>query len=190
VFTKLKLTQVSIILSPTSIFNSPFATFVAMALSLPDLPVELINHALNFIPSEENAIIPVRENCRALALKTTEIFAREYFSWGSWRLTRRAVSALTGISKNKFLNPTLKHITLFRYINEYEPDWRYSLAKGIDIKELGQSLQTLANLRSLYLANFNFRGSENFLSDLLATLSLPLITDFGLLKILVHAGDL
>jgi hypothetical protein len=162
-----------------------------MVLSLPDLPVELIKHTLNFIPSEENAIIPVRETCRALALKTTEIFARKYFSRGSWRLTRRTVSALTGISKNKFLNPTLKHITLFRYVNEYqESDSRYSLAKGIDIKELGQGLQTLTNLRSLYLADFNFRGSKNFLGRLLTTLSLPSITDFGLSKVLVHADGL
>jgi hypothetical protein len=190
VFTKLKLTQVSIILSPTSIFNSLFATFVAMALSLPDLPVELIYRTLNFIPSKENAIIQVHETCRALALKTTELFARKYFSSGSWRLTQRTVSALTGISKNKYLNPTLKHITLFRYTNEYEYDLRYSLAKGIDIKELGQSLQTLANLRSLTLADFNFRGSEKFLGDLLAALSLPLITDFRLLKVVVHASNI
>jgi hypothetical protein len=162
-----------------------------MVLSLPGLPVELIERTLNFIPSEENAIIPVRETCRALALKTTEIFARKYFSQGSWRLTRRTVSAIIGISKNKFLNPTLEHITLFRYVNEYqESDSRYSLAKGIDIRELGQGLQTLANLRSLYLADFNFRGSKRFLGDLLATLSLPSITDFGLSKILVHADSL
>ena len=161
-----------------------------MALSLPDLPVELIHRTLNFIPSKENAIIQVHETCRALALKTTELFAREYFSSGSWRLTQRNVSALAGISKNKYLNPTLKHITLFRYTNEYEYDLRYSLAKGIDIKELGQSLQTLANLRSLTLANFNFRGSEKFLGNLLATLSLPLITDFELSKILAHANNI
>ena len=189
-FTKLKLTQVSTILSPTPIFNSLFATFVAMVLSLPDLPVELLNHALNFIPSKENAIISVRETCRTLALKTTEIFARKYFSRVSWRLTRRTVSALTRISKNKYLNPAVTHIILFRYINKYEPKSRYSLAKGIDIKELGQSLQTLANLRSLCLADFNFKGSENFLSDLLATLSLPSITHFELSKILAHASNL
>jgi len=161
-----------------------------MALSLPDLPVELIYRILNFIPSKENAIIQVHETCRALALKTTEPFARKYFSSGSWRLTRRTVSALTGISKNKYLNPALKDITLFRYTNEYEYGLRYSLAKGIDVKELGQSLQTLANLRSLNLADFNFKGSQNFLGDLLATLSLPSITDFGLLKVLVHASDI
>ena len=161
-----------------------------MVLSLPDLSVELIEHTLNFIPIKENAIIPVRETCKALALKTTEIFAREYFSSGSWRLTRRNVSALTGISKNEFLNPTLEHITLFRYVNEHQSGSRYSLAKGIDIKELGQGLQTLANLRSLHLANFNFEGSENFLGDLLATLSLPSITDFELSKVLVHADGL
>ena len=38
--------------------------------------------------------------------------------------------------------------------------------------------------------SFNFRGSEKFLGDLLATLSLPSITDFKLSKILVHSGDL
>ncbi|OCK95587.1 uncharacterized protein K441DRAFT_658295 [Cenococcum geophilum 1.58] len=161
-----------------------------MALSLPDLPVNLIYRILNFIPSKENAIIQVHETCRALALKTTELFARNYFSSGSWRLTRRTVSALTGISKHKYLNPALKDITLFRYTNEYEDGLRYSLAEGIDIKELGQSLQTLANLRSLNLADFNFRDTEKFLGDLLATLSLPSITDFGLLKVLVHASDI
>jgi hypothetical protein len=77
-FTKLKLTQVSIILSPASIFNSLFATFVVMALSLPDLSVELIYRVFNFIPNEENEIISVRGTCRALALITTEIFARKY----------------------------------------------------------------------------------------------------------------
>ena len=161
-----------------------------MALSLPDLPVELIYHIFNFIPSEEYAIISVRETCRALALKTAEIFAREYPPPGSWPLTRRTVSALTGISKNKFLNPTLEHVTLFRYINKYEHGSKCSLTKGINIKELGQSLQILANLRSLHLADFNFRGSENFLTDLLATLSLPLITDFKLSKILAHTPGL
>ena len=192
-FTKLKLTQVSIILSPTSIFNSLVATFVVIGLSLLDPPVELIYRVFNFIPDEENEIISVRETCRALALITTEIFARKYFLRGSWRLTPRAVSALTGISKNKILNPTLKHITLFRYTNEYEygsRDSGCSLAKGIDIKKLGQSLQTLANLRSLHLAKFDFIISENFLGGLLAALSLPLITDFHLSEILVHAGDL
>jgi hypothetical protein len=179
-----------IVLSPTSIFNALFATFIAMALSLPDLPVELIYHTLNFIPSEEYAIISVRGTCRALALKTAEIFAREYPPPGSWPLTRRTVSALTGISKNKYLNPGLERVTLFRYINKYEHGLKCSLAKGINIKELGQSLQILANLRSLCLADFNFRGSENFLSDLLATLSLPLITDFELSRILAHARGL
>ena len=161
-----------------------------MALSLPDLPVELIYHIFNFIPSEEYAIISVRETCRALALKTAEIFAREYPPPGSWPLTRRTVSALTGISKNKFLNPALEHVTLFRYINKYEYSSKCSLTKGINIKELGQSLQILVNLRSLCLADFNFRGSEKFLADLLATLSLPLITDFKLSKILIHACGL
>ena len=161
-----------------------------MATSLPDLPVELIYHTLNFIPSEEYAVISVRGTCRALALKTAEIFVREYPPPGSWPLTRRTVSALTGISKNKYLNPALERVTLFRYINKYEHGLKCSLAKGINIKELGQSLQILANLRSLCLADFNFRGSENFLSDLFATLSLPLITDFELSKILAHARDL
>jgi hypothetical protein len=92
--------------------------------------------------------------------------------------------------EEQILNPALERVTLFRYINKYEYGSKCSLAKGIDIKELGQSLQILANLRSLCLADFNFRGSENFLGDLLATLSLPLITDFELSKILVHAGDL
>jgi len=162
-----------------------------MAASLPDLPVEIIKHIFDFIPRKEHAIISVRETCKALALKTTEIFAREYFPSGSWRLTRRAVSAITGISKNEFLNPTLKRITLFRYVNQYEKSKsRYSLAKGIDIKELRQGLQTLANLRSLCLANFDFEGSENFLGDLLATLSLPSITEFKLSNILAHADDL
>ena len=188
-FTQLKLTQVSIILSPTSILNNLFATFVAMAVSLPDLPVELIYHILNFIPSKENAIIRVRETCRALAFKTTELFTKKYFSSGSWPLTRRTVLALTGISKNKFLNPTLKNMILFRYNNKYKCGSRYSLAEGIDIKELSQSLQILANLRSLNLADFNFKGPENFLGDLLATLSLPSITRFRLSKITTHAGN-
>ena len=188
VFTKLKLTQVSIILSPTSHIQQP--TFVVMALSLLDLPAELICRIFNFIPSDENAIIPIRKTCRALALITTEIFARKYFSLGSWRLTPRAVSALTGISKNKVLNPTLKYIALFQYTSKYQKYDPGSLAKGIDIKELGQSLQTLANLRSFHLAKFNFRGSEKFLGDLLATLSLPSITNFYLSDILAHAGDL
>jgi hypothetical protein len=48
----------------------------------------------------------------------------------------------------------------------------------------------LANLRSLHLAKFDFICFENFLSGLLATLSLPLITDFRLSEIRVHAGDL
>lgn len=160
-----------------------------MALSLPDLSVELIHRVFNFIPNEENEIISVRETCRALALKTTEIFAWKYFLRGSWRLTPRAVSALTGISKNKILNPTLKHVTLFRYTNEYEYGSGasgYSLAKRIDIKKLGQSLQTLANLRSLHLAKFDFIGFENFLGGL----SLPLITDFRLSEIVVHASNL
>lgn len=161
-----------------------------MALSLPDLPVELIYHTLSFIPSEEYAIISVRETCRALALKTAEIFAREYPPPCSWPLTRRTVLALTGISKNKYLNPALERVTLFQYINKYEYGSKGSLAKGINIKELSQSLQILTNLRSLCLADFNFRGSEKFLSDLLATLSLPLITDFELLKILAHACGL
>ncbi|OCK99504.1 uncharacterized protein K441DRAFT_217341 [Cenococcum geophilum 1.58] len=162
-----------------------------MALSLPDLPVELINHTLNFIPSKKNAIIQVRETCRALALNTTGIFARECFSSGSWPLTQRTISALTGISKNKFLNPALKEIILFRYTNKYQKsDSRYSMAKGIDIKELGQSLQTLTNLRSLHLADFNFIGFEKFVGGLLATLSLPLITDFRLSEINIHASDL
>ena len=161
-----------------------------MALSLPDLPVELINYVLNFIPSKVNAIIPIRETCRDLASKTTEIFAREYFSSGSWPVTRRNVSALTGISKNIFLNLALERVTLFRYINKYEYGSKYSLAKGIDVKELGQSLTALANLRSLCLADFNFRGSDDFLGDLLATLSLPSITDFKLSKALVHARGL
>ena len=161
-----------------------------MALSLPDLPVELIYHTLSFIPSEEYAIISVRKTCRALALKTAEIFAREYPPPGSWPLTRRTVSALTGISKNKFLNPALEHVTLFRYINKYEDGSKCSLTKGINIKELGQSLQILTNLRSLYLADFNFSGSEKFLADLLATLSLPLITDFKLSNILAHTRGL
>ncbi|OCK90928.1 uncharacterized protein K441DRAFT_679976 [Cenococcum geophilum 1.58] len=164
-----------------------------MAPSLPDLPVELINLTLSFIPKEEIAIIPVRKACRALASKTMEIFAREYFSLGSWCLRPGAVSALTGISKNKFLNPTLEDITLFRYTNEYEygsEDSGLSLARRVDIKELGQSLQTLANLRSLCLADFGFRGFEKFLGDLLATLSLPSITDFKLLEIILHSCDL
>ena len=161
-----------------------------MATSLPDLPVELIYHTLNFIPSEEYAIISLRGTCRALALKTAEIFAREYPPPDSWPLTRRTVSALTGISKNQYLNPALERVTLFRYINKYEHGLKCSLARGINIKELGQSLQILANLRSLCLADFNFRGSEKFLSDLLATLSLPLITDFELSKILAHARGL
>ena len=177
-------------MSPTSIFNTLFATFIAMALSLPDLPVELIYHTLNFIPSKEYAIISVRGTCRALALKTAEIFAREYPPPGSWPITRRTVSALTGISQNKFLNPALERVTLFRYINKYEHGSKCSLTKGINIKELGQSLQILANLRSLCLADFNCRGSEKFLGDLLATLSLPLITDFELSNILVHARGL
>lgn len=161
-----------------------------MALSLPDLPMELIYHTLNFIPSKEYAIISVRGTCRALALKTAEIFAREYPPPGSWPITRRTVSALTGISQNKFLNPALERVTLFRYINKYEHGSKCSLTKGINIKELGQSLQILVNLRSLCLADFNCRGSENFLGDLLATLSLPLITDFELSNILVHARGL
>ncbi|OCK89746.1 uncharacterized protein K441DRAFT_699714, partial [Cenococcum geophilum 1.58] len=161
-----------------------------MALSLPDLPVELIYHTLNFIPSEEYAIISVRGTCRALALKTAEIFAREYPPPSSWPLTRRTVSALTGISQNKFLNLALERVTLFRYINKYEDGSKCSLPKGINIKELGQSLQILANLRSLCLADFDFGGSENFLADLLATLSLPLITDFELSEILIHACGL
>ena len=178
-------------MSPTLIFNSLFATFVAMTTSLPGLPAEIIKYIFDFIPRKEHAIISVRETCKALALKTTEIFAREYFPSGSWRLTRRAVSAITGISKNEFLNPTLKRITLFRYVNQYEEsNSRYSLAKGIDIKELCQGLQTLANLRSLCLANFDVPGSENFLGDLLATLSLPSITEFKLSNIVAHADDL
>jgi hypothetical protein len=82
-----------------------------MAPSLPDLPSEVIVRILNFIPSDENAIIQVRETCRNLAFKTKEMFARQYFIVGSWRLTRRAVSALAGISKDEFLNPTLEHGT-------------------------------------------------------------------------------
>ena len=188
-FTKLKLTQVSIILSPKSIFNSLFATFVVMALSLPDLPVELIYRIFNFSPNKKT-VIRVRRTCRALALKTTEIFARKYFSLGSWRLTPRAVSALTGISKNKFLNPNLKNISLFQYTSGYQKYDPGSLPEDINIKELSQSLQTLANLRSFHLAKFNFRGSENFIGGLLTTLSLPLITKFRLSEIPVHAGDL
>ena len=133
----------------------------------------------------------VRKTCRALALKTTEIFAREYFLEILWRLTLRAVSVLTEISKNRFLNPTLECVTLYQYANKYNlGDLGCSLTKRVNIKELSQSLQTLANLRLLHLANFNFRGSENFLANLLTTLSLPLITDFKLTKIPVHSGNL
>ena len=178
-------------MSPTSIFNNLSVTFVAMAVSLPDLPVELIYRIFNFIPSEEDAIIQVRETCRALAFKTTELFARQYFSSSSWPVTRRTVSALTRISKNKFLNPALKDITLFRYTDKYQKSKsRYSTAKGIDIKELSRSLRTLTNLRSLHLADFDFIRIEKFVSGLLATLSLPSITDFGLLRINIYASDL
>ena len=64
------------------------------------------------------------------------------------------------------------------------------MAKGINIKELGQSLRTLTNLRSLHLADFNFIGFNKFIGGLLATLSLPLITDFGLSEINIYASDL
>jgi len=60
--------------------------------------MEIIERILNFIPEKNYEIIAVRETCNAMALITTQIFAKEYFSSGSWRLTRRAVSALTGIS--------------------------------------------------------------------------------------------
>jgi len=61
--------------------------------------------------------------------------------------------------------------------------------KGWIAKNWVRPYKTLANLRVLWLANFNIEGFENFLGNLLSTVWLPSITVFRLTKTLIHAGD-
>jgi hypothetical protein len=129
-------------------------TLLAAMVTLNDLPVELVDHVIDYLPCQDS-LLHLRLVSRALCLKTSRNFSKTYFSASHWRLGSSAVRAITHFSKQPEVVANLISITLQAPLRNrpYENIWT---AKGIDPERLAKSISRFTQLRVLSLNHFGF----------------------------------
>lgn len=123
-----------------------------MASSLSDLPLELINRIVDYLPNRD-ALLQLRQTSKCLCAKTLEQFSKAYFATSFWTLGGSNTRAICHFATRPLVVAHLASITLEAPTRDrtYDDFWK---AKKIDPASLATALNRFTYLRSLKLEGF------------------------------------
>ncbi|KAF2425345.1 hypothetical protein EJ08DRAFT_402860 [Tothia fuscella] len=175
-------------LHPKATSRRPKAGTINMTATIDDLPIELVDRILFYMPNHDN-ILQLRCVNRDLASKTSRSFAKAYFAESTWNVNGRTIRALGKLSKTTSI---CFHMTSVHLVGPTESAKKYEnflLAKGLDAAKLRIALRALPSLSILKFENFEYKDSHTFFRKLLVNLPLATLTTFHLEKVTVSAAS-
>ncbi|QDS70083.1 hypothetical protein FKW77_004828 [Venturia effusa] len=128
-----------------------------MTKTLSDLPLETIEHIVDYLPNRD-ALLYLRQSSKDLCAKTLRQFSKVYFTNVEWRLNASNARAICHFSTRPLVVEHLASIELTAPASggrSYDNFWK---AKNINLTDLATALSRFSHLRDLKLVGF---GSGN-----------------------------
>jgi hypothetical protein len=159
-----------------------------MASKLSDLPVEMVERIVDYLPHRDT-LLHLRLACRNLNAKTLCRFGKAYLSHSVWDLEPPKIKALTYYSNmpSMAFHVGTVLLTAPRAVQPaYENIWA---AKGADPVKLGRALSRFPHLFKLGLQCFHIYDSEDFLHDFVEHLWIQQLKEFEVTMSRMKAAD-
>ncbi|QDS75978.1 hypothetical protein FKW77_004174 [Venturia effusa] len=161
-----------------------------MAPSLDDLPVELIERVVDYLPHRET-LLHLRLVSPSLNAKVSRRFGEAYFTTSVWRLTGSNARAIVHFSHRPEVTASLSSVTLVAPCSKHTTYHDIWMAKSIDLAKINRALALFQNLRSLKLHNFGktqgLQRTSDFFGLLSTKLHLPKLESLDLIQVDVDA---
>jgi hypothetical protein len=163
-----------------------------MAPSLSDLPVELVERIIDYLPHRDT-LLYLRLISRDFSAKTSRLFGKAYFTTSTWKLGASSAKAIVHFSNCPDVATYLTSVTLTAPCGNnasYENIWT---AKGIYSVKIARALSLFTQLRTLMLVNFdsvhNLKSSWNFFPAFVPNLYLPKLEALTLIEVDIETED-
>lgn len=163
-----------------------------MAPSLDDLPVELVERVVDYLPHRET-LLHLRQVSPSLNAKVTRCFCKTYFTSSLWRLKSTSSRAIVHFSHSPDVAAHLTTVVLTapcaNHAN-YDNVW---MAKAIEPAKIARALSLFTEVKRLALNNFgSIQGISNtsaFFHPFVSNLKLPKLEILDLFQVDIEAGD-
>jgi len=162
-----------------------------MAPLLCDLPVELVERVVDFIPHPDT-ILHLRFTCRELNNKTLRCFSKAYLAHKEWALGPTRARALHHFSTIPAMAEFVTSVFIYapRSNRTYENFW---LAQGVEPVKLAIALSQFTQMHILAVVNFAPQNSgqdyPTFLHDFAQHLWIQKLEELRLCEVEMKAAD-
>lgn len=156
--------------------------------SLPTLPVELVEHILDYLPHRDT-LLHLRLVCRDINAKISRRFAKAYFDEAVWRLSATSTKSIVSFTSCPDIASNITNIRLIAPSGCYGCYDNIWSAKNIDPAHIAKAFSFCTQADSLILSNLRgcYEDSENFLSPFAQNLHFPKLKDLTLSNAKIHS---
>lgn len=163
-----------------------------MAPSLDDLPVELVERIVDYLPHRET-LLHLRLVSPNFNAKVARRFCKKYFSSSTWGLKSNSSRAIVHFSHCSDVAAHLTSVTLIAPCANHASYDNIWTAKSIESAKIARALSLFTEVKTLALMNFSsIQGLTNttaFFRPFTSNLSLPKLQSHNLFQVDIEAVD-